>query len=97
VIFLSGSLDGLANSDRVESPCAFLVKPVNLTDVTNTVKDLMSGQRNPAEIVNNRASSGHRQIEERPTGTPTSDRHAMEIMHSWEDEETPARKPIGSV
>ena len=27
-----------------------------------------------------------RTIDERPTGTPTSDRHATETAHHWEDE-----------
>jgi DNA-binding NtrC family response regulator len=97
IVFLSGSLDGLANSGHVESPCAFLVKPVNLTDVLNILQDLMSGQRTSAEVIDNPASSDHDQIAKRPTGTPTSDRHAMRTAHSWEDEEKPVRKPIGSV
>ncbi|MEA2740847.1 MAG: hypothetical protein QOH05_4154 [Acetobacteraceae bacterium] len=33
-----------------------------------------------------------RGIEERPTGTPTSDRHATETAHQWEDEKKPAAK-----
>lgn len=31
-----------------------------------------------------------REIDERPTGTPTSDRHATETAHQWEHEEHPA-------
>ena len=30
-----------------------------------------------------------RGIEQRPTGTPTSDRHAAETAHRWEHEEKP--------
>jgi hypothetical protein len=33
-----------------------------------------------------------RQPEERPTGTPTSDRHATETAHQREDETTPQPK-----
>jgi hypothetical protein len=33
-----------------------------------------------------------RPIEERPTGTPNSDRHATETAHQWEHEGTPAPK-----
>lgn len=97
VIFLSGNLDGLANSDRVEAPCAFLIKPVDLADVRKTVQRLMSGEHDPTEVIGNRVASDNRCISERPMGTPTSDRHAMETAHSWEDEEKPLRRPIGSV
>jgi len=39
-----------------------------------------------------RKASHRRDDEERPTGTPTSDRHAAETAHSWEDEgDPPAR------
>jgi hypothetical protein len=31
--------------------------------------------------------SHRRSVEARPTGTPTSDRHAAETAHQWEDEE----------
>jgi hypothetical protein len=33
-----------------------------------------------------------RSIDERPTGTPTSDRHATETAHQWEHEERPGAK-----
>jgi hypothetical protein len=33
-----------------------------------------------------------RGIEERPTGTPTSDRHATETAHQWEHEDKPGEK-----
>ena len=33
-----------------------------------------------------------RDIEERPTGAPTSDRHAAETAHQWEHEDTPQPK-----
>ena len=33
-----------------------------------------------------------RDIDERPTGTPTSDRHATETAHQWEHEEHPQPK-----
>ncbi len=43
--------------------------------------------------------SHERNIEERPTGTPTSDRHATETAHHWEDEHKPSAaasvKPAG--
>jgi hypothetical protein len=35
---------------------------------------------------NDRKPSRQRPIEERPTGTPNSDRHATETAHQWEDE-----------
>jgi DNA-binding NtrC family response regulator len=94
VIFLSGNLDGLANSGRLDSPSAFLIKPVNLSDVMNTVGQLMSDEHDPADVIHNRASSGNHRISEWPAGTPTSDRHAMETAHSPEDEEKPPRKPV---
>jgi hypothetical protein len=34
--------------------------------------------------------SHKRTIDERPTGTPTSDRHATETAHHWEDEQKPS-------
>jgi hypothetical protein len=34
--------------------------------------------------------SHKRDIEERPTGTPNSDRHATETAHHWEDEQKPS-------
>lgn len=37
--------------------------------------------------------SHKRRTEERPTGTPTSDRHATETAHQWEHEEKPKAKP----
>jgi hypothetical protein len=36
--------------------------------------------------------SHRRDIDEKPTGTPTSDRHAAETAHQWEDENKPTRK-----
>jgi hypothetical protein len=33
-----------------------------------------------------------RPMDERPTGTPTSDRHATETAHQWEYEEKPRAK-----
>ena len=33
-----------------------------------------------------------RDISEKPTGTPTSDRHATETAHQWEDEKKPPSK-----
>ncbi|HEX4367408.1 MAG TPA: hypothetical protein VH023_11290 [Rhodopila sp.] len=36
--------------------------------------------------------SHERPIEERPTGTPNSDRHAAETAHQWEDEERPPER-----
>lgn len=33
-----------------------------------------------------------REINERPTGTPTSDRHATETAHQWEHEDQPPAK-----
>lgn len=91
VIFLSGNLDGLANSDRVEPPSAFLIKPVILDDVMTIVGQLIFSQRDPADLIHDRAASDSRRISERPTGTPTSDRHAMETAHAWEDEERSVR------
>jgi hypothetical protein len=37
-------------------------------------------------------SSRDRPIDERPTGTPNSDRHATETAHQWEYEEKPRAK-----
>jgi hypothetical protein len=31
--------------------------------------------------------SHERSVDERPTGTPNSDRHATETAHQWEDED----------
>jgi hypothetical protein len=36
--------------------------------------------------------SRDRSIDERPTGTPNSDRHATETAHQWEYEEKPGAK-----
>lgn len=36
--------------------------------------------------------SGQRTMDERPTGLPNSDRHAVETAHQWEHEQTPAEK-----
>ncbi|WP_428540467.1 hypothetical protein [Rhodopila sp.] len=36
--------------------------------------------------------SHQRDIEEQPTGMPTSDRHATETAHQWEHEEKPKPK-----
>ena len=36
--------------------------------------------------------SRERGMDERPTGTPNSDRHATETAHQWEYEEKPATK-----
>jgi hypothetical protein len=37
-------------------------------------------------------SSRDRSIDERPTGTPNSDRHATETAYQWEDEKKPSAK-----
>lgn len=37
--------------------------------------------------------SHQRDHHEKPTGTPTSDRHATETAHQWEDEVHPGKKP----
>jgi CheY-like chemotaxis protein len=93
VIFLSGNLEGLANSDRIAPPSAFLVKPVNVNDAIKTINLLIGGEAGSTNMVNNRAPSDDRQITQRPTGTPTSDRHATETAHTWEDEDGPVRQP----
>jgi hypothetical protein len=36
--------------------------------------------------------SHKRNMDEKPTGTPTSDRHAAETAHHWEDENKPSPK-----
>jgi hypothetical protein len=36
--------------------------------------------------------AGERTMDERPTGRPTSDRHAAETAHQWEDEVKPPPK-----
>jgi hypothetical protein len=36
--------------------------------------------------------SRNREHDERPTGTPTSDRHATETAHQWEDESNSSSK-----
>jgi hypothetical protein len=33
-----------------------------------------------------------REIEEQPTGLPSSDRHATETAHQWEHEKTPGER-----
>jgi CheY-like chemotaxis protein len=60
VIFLSGNLDGLANSDRLACPSAFLVKPVDVNDAIDTINLLISGHSDPAALVQNRAASDNR-------------------------------------
>jgi hypothetical protein len=48
----------------------------------------LSGQR-PAGVTGAERPdkpSHERTIEEKPTGTPTSDRHGTETAHQWEDE-----------
>jgi CheY-like chemotaxis protein len=87
VIFLSGNLDGLANSDRLAPPSAFLVKPVDMNDAIDTIDLLMSGDRGPTDVIHNRAAT------QRPTGTPTSDRHKKETTYTWEDEDRPVLQP----
>jgi hypothetical protein len=72
-------------------------KPVILDDVMKTVGQLISGACDPADVIHNRASSGSGRISERFTSMPTSDRHATETAHAWEDEERPAHKPGRSV
>jgi hypothetical protein len=37
-------------------------------------------------------ASRDRSIDERPTGTPNSDRHATETAHQWENEDQPRAK-----
>jgi DNA-binding response OmpR family regulator len=96
VIFLSGNLDGLANSARLASPSAFLVKPVDLTDTLGIIDMLMTGRYDPTDVIDNRAASVDRQLTERPIGTPDSDRHAAETAYTWEDEEKPVHKPGSS-
>jgi hypothetical protein len=39
--------------------------------------------------------SHQRNVGEKPTGTPTSDRHATETAHHWEQETKPAPKRQG--
>jgi hypothetical protein len=34
-----------------------------------------------------------REHDERPTGMPTSDRHATKVAHTWEDEVKPSDRP----
>jgi DNA-binding NtrC family response regulator len=51
VIFLSGNLDGLANSDRLASPSAFLVKPIDIDDAIDTIDLLITGKYDPTEVI----------------------------------------------
>lgn len=46
-------------------------------------------ERRPEAVDDERQPSNKRGQGARPTGTPTSDRHATETAHSWEDEEKP--------
>ena len=45
----------------------------------------LDGNAHPAEA--DRPASDKRGQTERPTGQPSSDRHAMETAHSWEDDD----------
>lgn len=76
VIFLSGNLDGLANSGRVAPPSAFLIKPLDVNDAINTIDLLMSGGCGPNDVIHRAASDG-RPTTQRPTGSHTSGRHAQ--------------------
>jgi two-component system, response regulator PdtaR len=93
VIFLSGNLDGLANSDRLAPPSAFLVKPVDVNNAINMIDLLINGGCSATDVIHNRAVSDDRQITQQPTGYPTSDRHAAETAHAWEDEDRPVHEP----
>ena len=80
---LGNDLNGLANSDGIEPPSAFLITPFEAQDVLDATKMLMG---NLSGIIHNRPPSDEREIEARPTGYPTSNRHAMETAFIWEDE-----------
>ena len=86
ILFLSRDLHGLVNSDQIKPPSAFLLSPFNPSELLAAVETLLS---DPSSLTRNRVSSSNRNTEDRPTGTPTDDRYAMETAHSWEDEERP--------
>lgn len=96
VIFLSGNLDGLANSDQVAAPSAFLVKPFNMDEAIETINLLITGKSSSVDLIHNRAALPSRQITEQPTGTPTSGHHAVGTAHGWEEEEKPVRESDSS-
>ena len=48
-----------------------------------------TGDRKPEA---NRRDPRERREDERPKGRPTSDRHATQTAHQWEDEETPNKR-----
>ena len=68
-----------------------------MTDRDQTLKDTFPASDPPANSGITGAEktgsettdkpSHERAMDERPTGTPTSDRHATETAHQWENEE----------
>jgi hypothetical protein len=52
----------------------------------------ITGAGKPGDRPAKRHPSRNRSDHARPTGMPTSDRHATETAHQWEDEERPGHK-----
>ncbi len=53
----------------------------------------ITGAGRPANRSDRRREPTHQRNDDaRPTGTPNSDRHAMETAHQWEDETHPQQK-----
>jgi len=55
----------------------------------------VTGAGQPGSRPHHPPASSHRGDESRPTGTPTSERHATETAHQWEDENHPQHKHPG--
>lgn len=86
ILFLSQDLNGLTNSDQIGRPSAFLHNPFDPPELLVTVEALLN---DPLSLTHNRVLSNDRHAQDRPTGTPTDDRHAMETAYCWEDEKQP--------
>jgi hypothetical protein len=73
---------------------ALMAKP---TPRDKTLEDSFPASDPPANSGITGAGAPHRasrdrSIDERPTGTPNSDRHATETAHQWENEKQPRAK-----
>jgi hypothetical protein len=66
----------MANSDRTRDKALEDTFPASDPPANSGV----TGAERPAK------PSHERSIEEKPTGTPTSDRHGTETAHHWEDD-----------
>ncbi|HEY0184738.1 MAG TPA: response regulator [Rhodopila sp.] len=98
VIFLSGSLDGLASSDRLTWPSAFLIKPIDITAAVDTIDRLISGRPARTGATGRRAASdgpmsdspmSDSPMPARPPGTGGSCNNDEATIGCWDDNEAP--------